>query len=127
MQLKLFAGALSLALGLSLCVPVVLAAEPPLPLPPKPLTIPQLITHYAALYEVSETQLYKTLKCESGLYKDAVGDYGASYGIAQIHLPSHPNISKAQALDPDFAIRFAAKEFAAGNQSAWTCFRILFW
>lgn len=92
----------------------------------KPFSIPELITHYSALYGVSRTELYGTLKCESGLSPSAVGDSGASYGIAQINLPSHPNITKEQALDPKFAVRFAAKEFAAGNQSAWTCWKLLY-
>lgn len=126
MTLKLLCGAVALALGLSLSVPIVLAAELPPPPPLKPLTVPELITHYSGVYGVSREKLYATLKCESNLYPGAIGDGGTSYGVAQIHLPAHPSITKAQALDPDFAVRFAAKQFSLGHQAMWSCYTILF-
>lgn len=92
----------------------------------QPLTIPQRIARYSALYGVSYQKLYGTLSCESRLSPSAIGDQGRSYGIAQIFLPAHPSISKEEALDPDFAIRFAAKEFADGNASSWTCYKLLY-
>jgi hypothetical protein len=64
--------------------------------------------------------------CESNLDSSMVGDNGQSYGIAQIHLPSHPNITKEQALDKQFAIEFTAKQFAKGNAKLWTCYRKLY-
>lgn len=67
--------------------------------------------------------LLKTLICESNLYPGAIGDYGTSFGIAQIHLSAHPDITKAQALDPKFSIDYAAQQFATGNSSMWTCAR----
>lgn len=39
--------------------------------------------------------------------------YADAVGLVQIHLPSHPNISKAQAEDPAFAIAWGARFFAA--------------
>lgn len=68
--------------------------------------------------------LLRTLECESNLNPKAVGDGGTSFGIAQIHLPAHPSISKEEALDPYFSITWAAEQFAAGNARMWTCWRI---
>lgn len=65
------------------------------------------------------------LECESSLNPKAVGDGGNSYGIAQIHLPSHPNISKAEALDAEFSIKFMAENFSKGKAKLWTCYRLI--
>ena len=86
-------------------------------------TAEDIITAYAIHYGTPAQPLIDTLDCESGLHSDRVGDHGTSYGVAQIHLPAHPDISKKQALDPLFSIDFAAKEFAAGNQSMWSCWK----
>lgn len=54
----------------------------------------------------------RTIYCESMWYNiksgyvNEQGIQEESYGLAQIHLPSHPDITKEQALDPYFAIRF---------------------
>lgn len=89
-------------------------------------TIPQIINHFAKQYNVSADKMMKTLICESNLNPGAIGDHGHSFGIAQIHLPSHPLVSVAQAQDPIFAAEFTAKEFARGNAKIWTCYRIHF-
>lgn len=54
-----------------------------------------------------------------------MGDFSTSFGIAQIHLPVHPEITKEEALNPFFSIDWAAREFAAGRANEWTCFRQL--
>jgi hypothetical protein len=51
---------------------------------------------------------------ESGLNPLAVGDNGKSHGIFQIFLTAHPNVSPAQAHDPDFAVRFMLPAYTAG-------------
>lgn len=48
-----------------------------------------------------------------------------SYGLVQIHLPAHPNISKEEATDPEFAVDFLAKNIAAGHASMWSCYRTI--
>lgn len=63
--------------------------------------------------------------CESGLNESAIGDGGKSYGLWQWHLPSHPSITKEQALDPVWATERAAKYFVAGSENLWTCARML--
>lgn len=49
-----------------------------------------------------------------------------SWGICQIHLPDHPNISKAQALDVRFCVAYTVKQFKEGNARQWTEYRLLY-
>lgn len=108
--------------------PVAYASSTPTTTPtvvPLPTTTVGLISYYAELYDVSSSSVYSTLRCESKLNPSAIGDGGHSYGIAQIHLPSHPKVTKKQALNKAFAIRWTVKQFAAGRASMWTCARVL--
>lgn len=91
-------------------------------------TVSLLIDHYSAEYGLSpeEADLFRKVGwCESRFKSEAVGDRGTSFGVYQIHLPAHPDISKEQALDPRFNIRWAAEQFAAGRESMWSCARIV--
>lgn len=67
----------------------------------------------------------RVAQCESSLNPSAVGDHGQSYGMWQIHLPSHPDITKEQALDPEWSTKWAMEQMAAGRARIWTCARIL--
>lgn len=94
------------------------------------LSIPELITLFSTQYDVSYTEMYKTIECEtrfrniqSQIFTD--GKQEESYGIVQIHLPSNPTISKQQALDPIYSVEFMAKQFSKGKQRNWTCARKL--
>ncbi len=92
-------------------------------------TVEALIHYAAAFYGVDYAQLYGTLKCESSVHgipfdTNAIGDAGTSFGIAQIHLSSHPDVSKVQAMDGLWSIYWTAKEFHAGRAWQWTCWRI---
>ncbi len=101
------------------------AEVPPPAWVPAPMSLRGLISHYSEVYGIASSTLYATLKCESKLNPAAVGDYGTSFGIAQIHLPAHPSITKAEALNADFSIHWAAKQFSLGHQGMWTCARVL--
>lgn len=90
-----------------------------------PISTDVLIDRAAAKYGVSRERLTAVLSCESGLSASAVGDHGTSFGIAQIHLPAHPDISKSQALDAAWSIDWAAHQFSLGHASMWTCARQL--
>ena len=52
----------------------------------------------------------RILKCESNFRNIPSriimenGEYEPSFGIAQIHLPSFPDVTKEQALDEEFSI-----------------------
>jgi soluble lytic murein transglycosylase-like protein len=113
-----------LALGFGTPNPALAQQLPPLEY--NASTSEAIVLSYAIKYGVKGDELLNTLKCESGLNPKAVGDHGTSYGIAQIHLPAHKDISKAQALDPFFAIDFAAKQFSLGNAGIWTCHHLLY-
>ena len=74
--------------------------------------------------------------CESGFVSDIqsnhrytaenvpvgyqVGDREQSWGLVQIHIPVH-DVTIEQAIDPEFAIDFMAKNMSEGRTSWWTC------
>lgn len=83
-------------------------------------------------YGLSDS-FYNTLKCESNfeniqsLVPDVTGPNGRedSWGVAQIHLTAHTDVTREEALDPAFAIPWAAQQFKMGNAELWTCYRNL--
>jgi hypothetical protein len=87
--------------------------------------ITTLISHYSEFYGVSSSTVSSVIKCESGFKQNAIGDNGNSFGLVQIHLPSNPTITREQALDPDFAVSFLAKQLASKKGKLWTCYRLL--
>lgn len=83
-----------------------------------------LAKEFAKVYNVSYNNMAKIMACEaqfknvqSSIYKD--GKREESFGVAQIHLPSHPNITKQQALDVKFSVEFIAQQLALGNGWMW--------
>ncbi len=94
-----------------------------------------LVDKYSKEYGVSKDAMLHTLENEDKgfdftmqshcLYKAGnkwgftAGTQEKSYGVAQIHLPDHPQITLEQAYDPDFSIKFIAIEFSKGNQKQW--------
>ena len=100
--------------------------KPSFPIHEEATTTEALIARYASEFDVSATQMAQTIHCESRGNSNAVGDHGTSYGIAQIHLPAHPSISKSQALDKEWSIRWMAEQFSLKRQSMWTCWRNLY-
>jgi hypothetical protein len=64
-------------------------------------------------YDISEKDIetiLRVLECESNFQNiqseclDENGNRELSFGIAQIHLPSHPDVTMEQALDEEFSI-----------------------
>lgn len=47
-----------------------------------------------------------------------------SFGLAQIHLPAHPNVTKEEATDPQFAIDFLGKNLKQ-NPNMWSCYKMV--
>lgn len=90
-----------------------------------PEWIKMRIAHYASIYGVSESTMNAVIKCESNYNPEAWGDKGNSRGLVQIHYPSHPTISDAQATDVEFALDFLARMLKEGRGSLWTCYRQL--
>lgn len=89
----------------------------------QPPTIQAVIDKASDEYSVPVDTLISVLACESSLKQKVVGDKGTSFGIAQINLVFHPEISKEEALDAIFSINFLAREISKGRGSRWTCFR----
>lgn len=97
-------------------------------------TIRSMIKAQAKKYPVNEEEVFKTLKCENRGFEpekqsDVIDKYGKredSWGLAQIHLPSHPNITKEQAQDPNFSIEFIVKNFSKGNKEIWSCYKKIY-
>lgn len=89
---------------------------------------------YASRYGIDADRFIKTAECESHFvpqqsripHKGGPRGREDSWGVFQINLPAHLDVSRAQAMDPWFAIEWSAKEWAAGRQDQWTCYRNLF-
>lgn len=95
-------------------------------------TAPEIIAAYAAHYGTEAAPLIGTLNCETQgfvnrqshvINPDGPGGHENSWGVAQIDLDYHPDITQAEAMNPFFAINWAAQQFANGNQNEWTCYR----
>ncbi len=64
----------------------------------------------AQRHDVPLNLLYGIVDHESGWSQRAIGDNGTSFGLAQIHLPAWPNISREAALNPVFALEWTASK-----------------
>lgn len=103
------------------------------PVVPKVWTKPELLEltgFYAQKYGVSKSLMIRIINCEdgswnpkarSGIIKNGVEE--PSFGLVQIHLPSHPDVSLAQATDPHFALNFLAFHLSKGHARMWSCYR----
>lgn len=59
---------------------------------------------------------------ESNFNPQAIGDHGESYGMWQIHLPAHKDISTEQAQDAVFSTEWAVGQLKQGNGHIWSTF-----
>lgn len=78
--------------------------------------IQERVNKYAKQYAISAYQMMRTIECESGFenIQSSVIKNGIredSWGLVQIYLPVHPEITREQALDPDFSIEWMAKNW----------------
>lgn len=112
----------TILLGAFLVVTIALAFAPP----SKAETAAdyEAYARYEAKVEgVNADHLVATLRCESHFKAGAIGDHGKSYGLAQIHLPDHPKVTREQALDGYWAIDFTIQAFLDGDANLWSCWR----
>lgn len=65
---------------------------------------------------------------QQSLVKDPHGPNGRenSWGLTQIDLDYNPGITKAQAEDPYFSIDLMARNFAAGRERLYHCYKHLY-
>ena len=88
-------------------------------------TLQDLASSTAARYGIDPIAFQKVIACESNWDINIVGDFGTSFGLMQIHLPAHPDITQAEADDPIWAMNWAADQWSKGNAHIWTCAREL--
>lgn len=72
----------------------------------------EMITDIASANQVPVALLGGLVVNESALDPAAVGVNGVDHGIAQINLSAHPDVSVDQALDPQYALMFAAEDLS---------------
>lgn len=81
-----------------------------------------LIGFYSQYYAVSSTTMRTIVKRESAGNQYAIGDHGSSYGLTQIHLPAHKDVSIQEAFSPEFSLNFLAYHLSLGQCYLWsTC------
>lgn len=93
--------------------------------PKTKLEIIEFLKLTAEKNEIDSNKFLKVAICESGLNPNAVGDGGYSYGLWQIHSPSHPTVNKEMAFDVVKSTEWAAEKFKI-NPNIWTCYRKLY-
>lgn len=62
----------------------------------------------SAKYRVPWQLIWGIIQHESSWDPNSVGDNGLSHGLAQIYAPQHPEVTRAQADDPSYAIDWVA-------------------
>lgn len=93
---------------------------------PTDMTIEGQINYYSELYDVDSDTINKVIQCESKFNPNAHNPNGEdSWGLVQINLDSHPEITKEQALDTNFSINYLAENISDGNGRMWTSYRAI--
>ena len=87
--------------------------------------IEKIILDAAARHEINANRFLITAKCESSLRPRVIGDNGNSLGLFQIHLPSHPTVTREQAFNPVWASEWSAIKFRK-NPYIWVCYKKLY-
>jgi len=93
------------------------------------------IKTYSETYGVSEEVMNVVVACESqynhttqSFVPDPTGPNSRedSWGLVQIHLPSHPNITKDQAVEIEFSLNFLADNLSKDNGRIGICWRMFY-
>lgn len=95
------------------------------------LELVQKVYKYADEYDVNPKTMVRLINCENtdwdtDLQSRIVNKKGIrekSYGLSQIHLPDHPDITKEQATDADFSLKFMAENLKKGKGTMWSCYK----
>lgn len=93
-----------------------------------------IISLMAWHYHVDEKLIMDIVECETGHdiasttiqsrhYRDNIRE--ESYGLVQLNLPSNPDITYQQAIDPYFSIDFLAKKLSEGRGYLWSCYEMV--
>ena len=83
----------------------------------------------APYYGVNTDTAEFIAKHESQFVWDQKGDYSTStgrytsYGIYQLHLPAHPDITVREATDPVFNVTWSLIQMSIGNLNIWSSWK----
>lgn len=91
-----------------------------LPQPARLETVQEMATRIAADHHIPEATLTNLVSSESGWNPEAVGDNGCSFGLTQINICAHKNVTKKQALDPNWNLEWAAQQIQDGTEDIYT-------
>lgn len=87
------------------------------------------------MYGLNQEHFVATIQCESGfdaqtqsfvLDPDGPNGHEDSWGIVQIHLPAHPDITREQAQDAAFSLQWMAQQWRDDKAYMWSCWRMLY-
>lgn len=84
------------------------------------VSLPEMAERIALEHGISPVALKNLVKSESSWKPKAVGDKGCSYGLTQINICAHKEVTKKQALDPEWNLEWAANEIEHGRSYQWT-------
>ena len=96
--------------------------------PIKTWTTPELktlATEKAQKYHLNVKKFLDVIECESEWKIDAVGDGGASIGLAQFYYPYRWGLSTTTAKDPDIALETMAQAWHDDRYKEWSCWWII--
>jgi hypothetical protein len=68
-------------------------------------------------------------ECESGFVPqqsqivNAKGERENSWGVWQIHLPDHPQVTREQAMDIKFSTEYSLDLLKKGQATLWSCYK----
>lgn len=83
-------------------------------------TVEEKIARVSQEHGISTSTLSNLAYSESRMDATAEGDHGCSYGLTQINICVHPEVTREQALDADFNLEWAASRIEEGNAYIYT-------
>lgn len=93
-----------------------------------PAQVEDYLWYASAREGIDITTVLSVVRCESNFDKGAEHHSSKedSYGIFQINLRAHPEITKEQALDPLWSTKFAMDQITKGHWSIWSCYNSIY-
>ena len=94
-------------------------------------TVRNYVEQEAIKVGVDPKMVYSIVNCESGFvpqqskHLTKTGEQEDSWGVWQIHLPSHPTITREQAMDVEWSTNWSLGEIKKGNAYLWSCWHKL--
>lgn len=99
----------------------VVYAATPIPTPPVPIDLKSYVASEAKRWGVNVEMALFIAQHESTFDPTRVGDASTSYGMWQIHLPAHPDVTIASAQDPIWSTQWAMAHMTTPN--IWSTWR----